>query len=163
MNNLKKSNTNLLKPFLCGILISGIMVSSMTFTNAASFSTGPVSYYTANGITYNTYNTIYTGKNAYNQKYANAMMTANAKNQATIPAGWAGTLPILYNSSGTAVKTGDWTYSSSGSSGLGSTISYTGFTNSDSYYAKGITRAWNGSDYWTYSSSKSPNLNDFTV
>ena len=84
MNNLKKSNTNLLKPFLCGILISGIMVSSMTFTNAASFSTGPVSYYTANGITYNTYNTIYTGKNAYNQKYANAMMTANAKNQATL-------------------------------------------------------------------------------
>lgn len=153
----------ILKPFICGLIISSMLSSAIMSVDAASHSSGAKTVYTVNGITYNGYNTIYTGLNHTNQKYAMAMTNVTSKDNSIIPAGWAGVQPILYNSSGTAIRTGSWSYTSSGSSGTGSSVDYTGFTSSTSYYAQGLTRAWNGSDYWTYSTSKSPSLNDYTT
>jgi|GEM_PF-4057444 hypothetical protein len=156
--------TNLIfKPFICGLIISSMLSATLISADAASYSSGAKTVYTANGITYNGYNTIYTGSNYKNQRYAMAMTNAASKDHSTLSGGWAGVQPILYNASGTAIATGEWSYNSSGSSGIGASVDYVGFTSSTAYYAQGYTRAWNGSDYWTYTTSKSPNLNDYTA
>lgn len=156
--SVKKS----IKTVLTGYLIGALSIITVMTASAYSSSSGSNGYYSANGISYYNYNTVSTGLNNYNEKFATAMINVHRNPTANIPAGWAATCPILYNSAGQIVKQGDWTYSSSGTSGMGTMVMLTFTSGSPSYYAEGITRAWNGSSYWTFGSFKSPSLNDYT-
>lgn len=98
------------------------------------------------------------GSNPY--KYARAYTDINAEKN--LPGGYMGVQPIMYNSSGNAVATGTWSYSSSDTSGTSNMITYTGFSGSPAVYSKGYVKIWNGIDYWTYNTFASPNLNDYT-
>jgi len=74
-----------------------------------------------------------------------------------IPAGWGGLLARLYNDSGVLVKSSSWWYTDSpiGDGGYFSVPSPHSYVH-DSYYARGQTRAWNGSGYNTYNSLMTP-------
>lgn len=60
-----------------------------------------------------------TGINIYNQCYASALIYAGRTDSGEISAGWAAICPILYDSEGNLIKTGEWWYSPSGRYGWG--------------------------------------------
>lgn len=74
----------------------------------------------------------------------------------TVPTGYMGVLPRLYNSSGTLVKSGSWTYNESAYSGM--SVLSGDYSLSGTYYSCGQVSLYNGNGYSTYNTNKSPNL-----
>lgn len=72
------------------------------------------------------------------------------------PAGYIGVLPQGYSSSGALLSQGTWLYNSSSVVGIGSAATFTG-TKGTSVYSYGMSQAYNGSGYSSYTTYASPN------
>jgi hypothetical protein len=78
---------------------------------------------------------------------------------ANVPSGWMGEQPRVFTSNGAVCIAGSWYYNSGSASGIGDAVYRPAATcGSGYYYSAGLTRAWNGYGYDTYSSFRSPNL-----
>ena len=119
-------------------------------------------YDSEGNVNYYSYNTIYTGLDVNNKKFAMAMHNVSATNVSSLFAGQVGVQPILVYDSGSVAKYGDWKYNTAGGTGYGSSTTLRGFTSSTAYYSHGLVKAWNGTGYWTFGTFRSPILNDFT-
>jgi hypothetical protein len=77
----------------------------------------------------------------------------------TRPAGHMGVLARGYKSTGALVCTTGYAYTGSASVGRGNACFFSGVKGS-SYYSHGVTRAWNGSDYKSVYTFKTPYQTD---
>ncbi len=146
------------KSFLIGLCASSIFSLSVLTVSAESVSAGRRNYYTVSGIEYENYNIIKTG--SYSGRN-NVITTTVVHSNVPTPAGYVGVKPVLYNSYGNVVESGEWTYQQvSGVNHYRDSVSV--WDVSLSYNGCGYTAAWNGSSYYTYSTYQTENLSDFT-
>lgn len=101
------------------------------------------------------------GKGYFNQAsiytsstYAQARCLAESRS-GTVPAGYMGVKPYLYNAAGTLISTGSTSYNSSACVSTDVPAPIT--TTRGNYYGKGQAAAWNGTTYVWYISTPSPN------
>jgi hypothetical protein len=73
------------------------------------------------------------------------------------PAGYMGAKARLFSEGGALVIESSWYYNNEVCAGIGLNTITTG-VHDESYYSDGITRAWNGTGYWTYGGVPSPSL-----
>jgi len=152
------------KLFISSVIISSALSGISYSVNASSFQYGSYGYYTCNGYSYKNRNSISTGVDISNTKYASGMTYVEINESSrNIPAGYAGVYTRVYNSNSALVAdSGNWNYTSSGTAGLGISARLNNAKANDSYYCQGSTRAWNGTSYYTYSTFATPSLNDFS-
>lgn len=133
--------------FLIGLLFA----ASLSVVSAAS-SSSPWLYYSCYGKNYCNQSTIFISPSG-----ASGISQANS-NSGSVPSGYIGVCPRLYNGSGTLCQTVDWQYNSSSATAKQvSTGEHT--VRGQSYYSFGITRAYNGNGYSNYYTYQSPSLN----
>lgn len=128
---------------------------AVCFTSATSLAyaatvTSSYGYFTTNGTSYR------------NQASANSSSAGSASTYtATWPtksmaAGWIGSKPRSFTSSGALCKTEDYTYTPVKASGITSPVN--GNCGAGNYYSYGASATWNGNGYnYTYT-LKSPNI-----
>ncbi|HBR02234.1 MAG TPA: hypothetical protein DD738_06460 [Ruminiclostridium sp.] len=151
----KKFNVALILCLL--LLVTNIIIA---LASSAESSKG---YYTVYGHDYFNYSTINTGTNYDGSTFVAAVSSAVCDPPGTetaVPTGYLGARSRLYNSSGKMIEETDYLYNSSpawvlhsDSARLDSPVS------GQAYYSYGITAAYNGNGYTTYSTFKSPSLN----
>lgn len=152
-----------IKSFVCGLIVSTTLCAGAMIANALSTSKSAMHYSSANSIRYESYNSVTTGENAYGSKYASAYTSISATNASSLQGGACGVYPRLYNGKGTLVAyNNDWSYSSSNSSGIGSTAMAFDVDTSVSYFSNGKIRMWTNNGYAETIIYQSPNLSDFT-
>lgn len=159
MKNIIKKH---IKPLFIGLFIGTTLTTAV---QAASWATGPNGYYSAYNVDYYSYNTIYTGKYSNSnpaEYYASGDTIVMRDGNSAIPSGYAGIYPRVFDQYNILQVQGTWSYSPNGVYGFGTSTTYSTTSRTNAYYSEGLTRAYNGSGYWTYSSFQSPNLNDFT-
>jgi len=107
-------------------------------------------YFSVNGINYKNRASVSTDSSTH-KSYATTTLTSTNK---SAPAGWMGTNARLFNSSGTLLKEGGFSYTTSTTS---TTVSSSpNYTNKGTYRSYGVTRAWTGSTYQNYYTFLSP-------
>jgi len=154
--------SNVLKPFICGIMISCLcLCSAPIYSNAAGSTYGAKKYATINGVSFTMQNSLYTGREGNdNHKYGRAYTDVEAS--INLQGGFLGTTPVLYYSSGTIAKWGATTYTSGYSAGIATYAEMTYFTNSPTFYSHGYVEIWDGYDYQDFRPYKTANLNNYT-
>jgi len=131
------------------VILLIIFSNSIVFAASAS---GPKGYiYNVYGYSYYMQNTV---ECAY---WAEAETLMHTLYYATVPAGYIGVKARLYDDDGVLVNEASWFYNSTPASGVANFAHVNG-EEGEWYYADGITRAWNGSSYWTYGGVPSPEL-----
>ena len=95
-------------------------------------------------------------------KYATGGTVIGSVGGVTVPAGYMGSRARLYSESGALAYYSDWRYSSSGTITMYNTKTARNFSGSPAFYSQGQIKVWMGTDYYTYGTYKTPNLNDYT-
>lgn len=148
-----------LRPALVGAVV-GIIVGAGIPVALAGTASGSWGYYgPTGGYTYRNQNTIYT-KSSGSPLGAWAMTYAETSpsGQGNVPTGWIGVLARMYNSSDALIRSNGYRYNDQPVAGMSTLTSpYTGAHSA--YKSWGLTRAWNGSSYYTYGSFQSPYQN----
>lgn len=140
--NLKKS----FSAFIVGVLLS----VGLTAANAG-LSYGTKTYYGPSlGYKYFNQASIYT-----TSSYAQGRCLVESTS-GTVPAGYMGVKPYLYNEAGTLISSGEVNYNSSPV--VGHDVPAPAIYTRGNYYGQGHTLAWNGSSYSWHLSTRSPNL-----
>lgn len=145
--------------------VLAVLVFSLTFVFSAysiaeaGQACSSYGYYSVNGVSYKNQACINTNHDYNHQAYAVTLAYVTA---GTAQSGWVGALPRRWNDTGTMLQcTGTWAYNSGQMTSASPPLNPSGcFINVHSAYsAKGQTRAWNGSAYWTYETFLSPAQN----
>ena len=154
-----ESKTKALKsiaiPFVSGVIVCLIMALT-TMPIFANMAYGSVSTVDApNGYKYSIVNYIDTYKYS-GVNYAVAYTLIGEKNGKSIPSGYVGICPRLFNAStGNMVKEGPWTYNGSGSGA--NYVDFVAQINaSGGRYSQGLHKTWTGAAYWTHDTFPSP-------
>jgi len=140
-----------LKVSVCSFMV-GIFLSISAVAAYAGYAESPWGYYgPILNISYQNRASISTGGNW-------AYATTEVQNQAfeNVPTGYMGAKARMYNSSDSLVSESDFRYNSQP---LYSMTQSASRWFSGTYYSKGLTQAWNGSGYVTYSTFQSPSQN----
>lgn len=156
-NNVKSS----IKAFICGTLMGALSMGSVAAVNAQSSANSGSFTVSHGGYSYNSYNTIITGSDSQG-KYATGGTVIGSVGGVTVPAGYMGSRARLYSESGSLAYYSDWRYSSSGTITMYNTKTARNFSGSPAFYSQGQIKVWMGTDYYTYGTYKTPNLNDYT-
>jgi len=144
--------------FLVGIILSIGVITASAYSSAQ----GSIGYYSANGIDYRNLNRIETSRSILAINVAKGTVGVSRPGMAVIPAGYAGVCARVYNDKGELKTTDEWVYSKAGQTELTADKTYLQGNSPTPCYAEGITRAWNGTDYWTFGSFRTVSLNDYT-
>jgi hypothetical protein len=151
------------RPLMVGALM-GILITTSILVVSATTTTleGPAGYYgPVNGINYFNRNTI--TANHANVGVTNWVVTARtsvARNGSStpVPTGEMGVFPRLFRSDGTLVaEASRWFYNLTPAVSLSTNVTRVNLS-AGRYYSQGLTRGWNGSDYWTFASFQTPNV-----
>lgn len=142
-------------PSLVGSLTFGLGVAAMP--SRAGSTTGVYGYYGPQaGYSYKNQNSIYTN-GTYGPVYA--YVGVNTQKGGNAPSGYIGLVARMYQSSWFLVSdSGSPQYNSGQASGFSLAASKSGPDLATNFYSKGLTYAFNGSGYNTYSSFQSPDI-----
>lgn len=151
-----------IKSFFCGLIFSTVLGGTLLTANALSSSKSNIMRQSANGVSYEAYSTVTTGKNIYGNYYVTGYTNVEATNVSTLRSGSCGVQPRFYSDDHSIIKSGDWTYSSGNATGVGSTVMWIDADSSKAYYAQGSFKIFNGNGYDEYDTWRSPSLRDFT-
>ena len=155
-NNIKGS----VKAFICGALIANLSVGAMISANAKSSATSQTISKTVNGVNYSYNNIISTGSDS-NGMYATAGTSVGSGKASA--AGMMGARPHLYDDrSGLIIKSGEWKYNNSNVYSILNTVTVRNYLNPPPVYSYGEVKLWNGYDYNTEKTLKTPSINDYT-
>lgn len=102
----------------------------------------------------NGYNYEFTASVHNNSTSTWAYTNLSNSNGNNVPTGYMGVLPRLYNSSGTLIKSGGWTYNDAAAAGMAMSSGTT--STRGTYYSFGQVKLYNGSGYNTYDTYSSP-------
>lgn len=161
MKGLKNNVKSSIKSFICGTLIGILSIGPAASANAQS-SVNSASFTVSHaGYSYRVYNSIITGSDS-NGKYATAATIIGSVGGVSVPAGYMGSKPKLYDADGYVVDYGEWRYNSSNTISMYNPKTLRGFSGSPAVYSQGQIKVWMGTDYYTYGTYKTPNLNDYT-
>lgn len=129
--------------------------AALTFAGIGAAQAGSasssVSALSANGKSYTAQAVVYTNTGS---AWAYSRINSSSGNVAS---GWMGANGRLFNSAGSLVKEGGFTYNSGAASGL--SIPSGTLYRSGSYYSYGVVKVWNGSSYNAHYTYKSPQQN----
>ena len=148
-----------LKSFLCGVSLSAFSIGATLYASAFSSTQGSISVTYANNQAYNTYNTLYTGIEGNNSKYARGYTDIETYyNQPYYYFGADAKVTV----SGVVVVTSNWYYNDGEYSSISKSATYKVFSGSPYAVSAGQSRIWNGSTYITVNASATSPLNDYT-
>lgn len=157
---LKNNIKNSVKAFICGALIANLSVGSIMSASAKSSATGQSYSKTVNQVTY-TYNNIISTGSDNNGMYATAGTSVSSNKVST--SGMMGARPrIFHGGSGIIIKDGEWKYNSGKVYSILNTVTLRDYLNPPPVYSYGEVRLWNGYDYNTEPTLRSPSINDYT-
>ncbi|GCE77334.1 hypothetical protein [Cellulomonas biazotea] len=132
--------------------VAVVGAAALTFVGLGAAQAGSasstVSALSANGKSYSAQALVYT-----NTGSAWAYSRINSKS-GNVASGWMGANGRLFNSGGSLVKEGGFTYNSGAASGL--SIPSGTLYRSGSFYSYGVVKVWNGSSYNAHYTFKSP-------
>lgn len=123
---------------------------------AATTVTGSKGYYSTYGWNYYNYNQLTNAgaEGSWGTTYA------YHDNDGSVPGGYMGAYARVYTPSGHLCVSGGWTYNYAGAVGVGETTSggIQATCGAGNYYSQGLTRAYNGNGYNTFTTFQSPQL-----
>lgn len=140
-----------LRTILCAFLISVFLGTSATVVYANSVNSNDRNYGPVNGYKYYNNASVINNTNLCARTWV--MMTEGG-NQ--VPTGYMGGKARLYTSGGSLKRESEWIYNDQPIAGYG--VYTNNYNQSGTYYSKGISAAYNGNGYTTYSTYQSPNL-----
>lgn len=135
--------------FVVMVAVAGCFISSATLAYAATVSSS-YGYFTTAGTAYRNQATAYDSGHGVARTYTATWPTKS------LPAGWIGSKPRSFKSSGALCMTEDYGYTSIKASGID--VGAYGNCGAGNYYSYGASATWNGNGYnYTYT-FKSPNI-----
>lgn len=136
-------------------LLIGIFLG---FTSMMAYATTTYSSWKSYGPVYGySYKNRAEASNGSNYYVCARAVAANSVSS-DVPAGYLGALPSMYKSDGQLMWSGSWSYNSSAAYSISVPVDATSIV---SIYSKGITAAYNGGGYSTYSTYQSPVVNPY--
>lgn len=133
---------------ILGSVLCSMFLLVATFTTVfAADAQGPTTYATVYGYSYHHYSSVISDTSGA-WSFVHPGCSVNA------PTGYMGGYPRLYNSNGSLVREGDWTYNDQASSGMG--------LSTGKHYASGTFKGWgkvryyNGRGYSEYTTTETP-------
>lgn len=147
---------NNVKPIACALLV-GIFLG---FTSMMAYATTTYSSWKYYGPVYGySYKNRAEASNGSNY-YVCARAVAANSTSSDVPAGYLGSRPSMYKSDGQLMWTGSWYYNSIPANSISVPVDATSIV---SIYSKGMTAAYNGDGYSTYSTYQSPVVNPYLL
>jgi hypothetical protein len=145
---------SVVKAFVTGIIVSLLLMITMSPAVAMNSAIGSISVVNApNGYIYCADNIISTYLSS-GVKYANAMTSVWEKDRKTVPSGYVGVCPRLYDDAGNLKSTITWFYIGTGTTELCKSYLQSGA--SGPRVSNGLQKTWIGTEYWTHATFPSP-------
>ena len=132
--------------------VAVVGAAALTFVGLGAAQAGSasstVSALSANGKSYSAKAIVYTNTGS---AWAYSQIDSNSGNVAS---GWMGANGRLFNSGGSLVKEGGFSYNSGAASGISRTSGT--YYKTGAYYSYGVVKVWNGNAYNAHYTFKSP-------
>ena len=138
-------------------LLTLLFIFNFQITSKADNAVGSYSYVTVFGHEYEYHSsvTVNSGK-----VWSHTLIKSNEGEN--LPSGYMGVHARLYNSSGTLVAYSGWVYNNTSCGGI-SNMTSRYYTNSGDYYGRGQVKIYNGNGYNTYTTTRSPILQAYSL
>jgi len=148
-----------LKLLMLGLLMCVLTMAGVLVASAFNHAWGPWGYYHVAGVDYINNSDMYIYPYNANAVAADVSVRGTTSSGGMAPTGWMGAQGRLHHSNGTLLEESTWYYNSSGNTlGIGNHMYWSNAPTSWFYYSHGWTQAWHGTDYWTYTTFRTPNV-----